>query len=47
MYQIISFIRSSFKEINPFLADYKVRVYPDTTTGFTEGKFLQNMHGQP
>ncbi len=31
-----------FKEINPFLADYKVRVYPDTTTGFTEGKFLQN-----
>ena len=31
-----------FKEINPFLADYKVRVYPDTISGFTEGKFLQS-----
>ena len=31
-----------FKEVNPFLADYKVRVYFDTISGFTEGKFLQN-----
>ena len=33
---------ANFKEVNPFLADYKVRVYSDTITGFTEGKFLQN-----
>jgi len=31
---------ADFKEINPFLADYKVRTYLDTTTGVTEGKFL-------
>ena len=31
-----------FKEVNPKTADYKVRVYVDTTSGFTEGRFLQN-----
>ena len=31
-----------FKEVNPFLADYKVRSYVDTTSGVTEGRFLQN-----
>ena len=31
---------ADFKEVNPFLADYKVRVYLDTT--FAEGIFLQN-----
>ena len=31
---------ADFKEVNPFLADYKVRTYSDATTGVTEGKFL-------
>ena len=33
---------ADFKEVNPFLADYKVRTYFDTTSGVTEGRFLQN-----
>jgi hypothetical protein len=33
---------ADFKEINPFLADYKVRTYFDTTSGVTEGKFLES-----
>ena len=31
-----------FKNVNPKTADYKVRVYSDTISGFTQGKFLQN-----
>ena len=31
-----------FKEVNTKTADYKVRVYSDTISGFTQGKFLQN-----
>ena len=38
---------ADFKEINPFLADYKIRTYADnavphvSSIGFAEGKFLQ------
>ena len=33
---------ATFKEVSTKTADYKVRVYRDTISGFTEGRFLQN-----